>query len=126
MTLLRQAVAVAAKDLRVEIRGRRTFGAAAPFAATMLLSFGLALGPGRSLLQATAPGLLWLAVMFSSVLAFRQAYRIETDDDAVEGLVLSGIDLGAVFLGKATAVAVELLGLEFIAVVMVAWLFDLA
>ena len=126
MTFLRQALVVAHKDLTIEMRGHHAVGAAAPFAATMLLSFGLALGPGRSLLQATAPGLLWLAVMFSSVLAFRQAYRIETDDDAVEGLVLSGIDLGAVFLGKATAVAVELLGLEFIAVVMVAWLFDLA
>src|ERR671931_936381 len=104
MTLLRQAVAVAAKDLRLEVRGRRTIGAAAPFAATMLLSFGLALGPGRSLLQAAAPGLLWLAVLFASVVAFGQSYRAEAEDDALEGFVLGRIDDAAVFLGEAAAV----------------------
>jgi heme exporter protein B len=125
MTLLRQAVAVAAKDLRVEIRGRRTFGAAAPFAATMLLSFGLALGPGRSLLQAAAPGLLWLAVLFASVVAFGQSYRAEADDDALEGFVLGRIDDAAVFLGKAAAVWIELLVLEVVVVVLAVALFDL-
>ena len=62
MTLLREAAAVAGKDLRIEVRGRYALGAVLPFSATLLIVFGLSLGPGRTLLQQVAPGLLWLAV----------------------------------------------------------------
>ncbi len=126
MNLLRQTVAVAMKDVRIESRGRHAFGAALPFVATMLFAFGLALGPGRSLLRSTAPGLMWLALLFAAVIAFRQAYRVESEDDAVEGLILSRIDAAAVFLGKAAAVALELLALETVVVLISLVLFDLS
>ena len=67
MTFLRQSAAVAGKDLRIEVRGRYALGAVLPFAATLLVAFGLSLGPDRVLLQRTAPGLLWLAVLFDAV-----------------------------------------------------------
>src|SRR5207248_3336389 len=93
MRLARESMAVAAKDLRIEIRGRYAAGTVLPFAATLLIAFGLSIGPGRTLLRETAPGLLWLAVMF---------------------------------LGKALAVAVQLLALEAVVVVLVSALFDVS
>lgn len=126
MILLGEARAVAAKDLRVEARGRHGLNAVLPFAATVLVAFGLSLGPGRTLLRESAPGLLWLAILFASVLAFRQSYRSEEEDGAMEGLVLAPVDKAAVFLGKAAAVVVQLLMLEAVALVLVAALFDLA
>jgi heme exporter protein B len=125
VTLLRQAAAVAGKDLRVEVRGRYALGAVLPFAATLLLAFGLSLGPGRTLLRQTAPGLLWLAVLFAAVLASRRSYETEAEDDAMEGLLLAPVDKAAVFLGKAAGVAVQLVVLEAVVVAMVAALFDL-
>src|SRR5207302_609751 len=86
-------------------RGRYSLGAVLPFAATLLIVFGLSLGPGRTLLQETAPGLLWLAVLFASVLSFRRAYESEGEDGALEGLLLAPFDKAAVFLGKALAAA---------------------
>ena len=126
MTLLRQAVAVAEKDLRIEVRGRRALGAAAPFAATMLLSFGLALGPGQSLLREVAPGLLWLAMLFASIVAFGQSYRLEAEDGAIEGFVMGRIDDAAVFLGKTAAVAIELAVLQLFVFALAAALFGVA
>ena len=82
MTLLGQTLTVAGKDLRIEMRGRYALGAVLPFAGTLLITFGLSLGPGRTLLQQTAPGLLWLAVLFASILAFRQAFQAEAEDGA--------------------------------------------
>lgn len=125
MTLLRQAVTIAAKDLRVEVRGRHSLNGVLPFAGTVLVAFGLSLGPGRSLLRSTAPGLLWLAVLFASVLAVRQSFRSEGDDGALEGLVLAPVDKAAVFVGKTLAVVAELLALEAVVVVLVAVLFGL-
>ena len=89
------------------------------------MAFGLALGPDRSLLQHTAPALLWLAVLFASVLSFRRSYELEGEDGALEGLILSAVDPAAVFLGKAAAVVGQLLVLELIVTLLVAGLFGL-
>ncbi len=126
MTLLRDSVVVARKDLLIEMRGRYALGAVLPFAGTLLIAFGLSLGPGRSLLQETAPGLLWLAVLFASVLSFRQAYQSEGEDGALEGLLLAPVDKASIFLGKAAAVALQLLVLEAAVLLLVAGLFDLS
>jgi heme exporter protein B len=124
--LLRESAAVAAKDLRIEIRGRYAAGTVLPFAGTLLIAFGLSLGPGRTLLRETAPGLLWLAVLFASVLAFRRSYEAEGEDGAMEGLVLSPLDRAAIYLGKAAAVAAQLAALEVVVILLVAALFDVS
>jgi heme exporter protein B len=126
MTLVRQTLVVFGKDLRIELRGRHALAAVLPFAATMLVTLGLSLGPGRALLQRTAPALLWVAVLFAAVLASRQAYRIEAEDDALEGLILSPIDRAAIFLGKAAGITVQLMALEAVVLLLVALLFDLS
>jgi heme exporter protein B len=126
VTFLRQAVAIAAKDLRIEVRGRHALNGVLPFAATVLVAFGLSLGPGRSALRATAPGLLWLAVLFATVLGVRQSFRSEADDGAMDGLVLAPVDKAAVFAGKALAVVAQLLALEVVVVALVAVLFGLS
>jgi heme exporter protein B len=126
MSFVRVMVAVAAKDVRVELRGRQAIGTALPFAVTLLIAFGLSLGPGRTLLEQTAPGLLWLAVLFTSVLTFRSSYETEGEDGALEGLLLAPVDKAAVFLGKAVAVTFQLLLLEAVAVFLVSVLFDLS
>jgi len=83
VSLVRESIAVAVKDLRIEIRGRYAMGTVLPFAGTLLIAFGLSLGPGRTLLGQTAPGLLWLAVLFASVLAFRRSYEAAGEDGAL-------------------------------------------
>lgn len=122
---LRAVWAVAEKDLRVELRSRYALGAVLPFAATMLLAFGFALGPDRTLLQQTAPGLLWLAGLFASVDLFHRSYQAEAEAGALDGLLLSPAHKGAVYLGKTMAAAVQVLVLLVATSVMVAILFGL-
>lgn len=126
MSFVRQARAVAWKDMRIELRGRHAAATILPFAATLLLAFGLSLGPGRAFLERVAPSLLWIAVLFSAVLASRQAYQIESEDQAMEGLVLAPVDRAAIFLGKAAAVTVGLIVLEAVVLVLVVLFFDVS
>jgi len=126
MTLVSQASLIARKDLVIEVRGRHALGTLLPFAATVLISFGFAFGPGRDVLDRVAPGLLWMAVLFSAVIASRRAYQVESEDGALEGLLLAPIDKAAVFLGKAAAVTLELLALVLAVLVLVVLLFDLS
>jgi heme exporter protein B len=124
--LLRHAAVIAAKDIRIEIRGRHATSTLLPFAATLLVSFGFAFGPGRAELERQAPGLLWIAVLFGSVMAARRAFQMESEDGALEGLLLAPVDKAAVYLGKTAAVALQLAVLVVATLVLVVALFDLA
>ncbi|HEV2756527.1 MAG TPA: heme exporter protein CcmB [Actinomycetota bacterium] len=110
--VLRVAIAVGAKDLRIEMRGRNLFGTVLPFSMTLLIAFGLAFGPGVTRLAAIAPGLLWVAIVFSAVLVIRRAYEIEGENDALETFVLAPVEKAALFLGKAGSTALQLIALE--------------
>ncbi|MGH2753885.1 MAG: heme exporter protein CcmB [Actinomycetota bacterium] len=123
---LRIAVAVGAKDLRIESRGRNLFGTVLPFSMTMLIAFGLAFGPGIDRLSAIAPGLLWIAIVFSAVLVIRRAYEIEGENSALENFVLAPIDRAALFLGKAGSTALQLVALESLLAVAAMVLLGLA
>ena len=70
--------------------------------------------PGREPCAAAAPGLFWLAVLFSTVLATQRSFAIESGEGTRDGLRLSGIDPAGVFLGKAAAVAVQLAVLQVV------------
>ncbi|KOV86331.1 heme exporter protein CcmB [Nocardia sp. NRRL S-836] len=104
--------AVVAKDLRVEVRARHAAAVVIPFVATLVVAFGLAMGPDATALRGAAPGLVWVAGLFGTVLTSRRSYEAEFADDAFTGLVLSPVDRGGLFAGKATALAVQLLVLQ--------------
>ncbi len=108
----RDAVAVATKDLRIELRSRIATHQVLPFALVVLVLFGVALDPDRGVLTRAASGLYWLAVLLAVVLAAQRAAGIEASDGLADALRLSGLDPAGVFLGKAMAMAVELVMLE--------------
>jgi heme exporter protein B len=53
-------------------------------------------------------------VLFSALLALQRTFAIEAADGNRDGLRLSGLDPAGIFLGKAGAVALELLVLELV------------
>ncbi|MGH7357400.1 MAG: heme exporter protein CcmB, partial [Candidatus Rokuibacteriota bacterium] len=103
---------VAGKDLRIELRSRVATSQVLPFGFVVLLLFAFALDPDRGLLPRVAPGLFWVAVLLSALLAVGRSAAVESG--APDALRLSGLDGAAVFLGKAAAVTVELLALELL------------
>jgi heme exporter protein B len=119
----RDALLVGGKDLRVEIRSRVTTMQVAPYAVLVLLLFGFAFDQNHSLLTQAAPGLFWMAVLLCTLLAVQRSFAIEAADGARDGLRLSGLDPGGIFLGKAAAIAVELVAVEVVLGVGVVVLF---
>jgi len=122
--LWRDAGLVAAKDLRVEARSRVATNQVVPFAVLVLILFAFALDPDRGILARAAAGLFWVTVLFAAVLAVQRSFAIEADGDARDALRLSGLDGAGVFLGKAAAVAVQLLLLEAVLALGVTVLYD--
>ena len=108
----RDAVLVAGKDLRIEARSKVGLSQVAPFGIVALALFAFALGPDRLLMAKGAPGLFWVALLFSTVLAVQRSVSVESSDGARDGLRLSGIDPAGLYLGKAAAIAAQLVILE--------------
>lgn len=96
-----QLGAVIEKDVRLEWRARTRLNAVLCFAVLTLFLFSFAVGPQQLLLSRLAPGFLWLALLLSSVLSLGESMRQDTDDDALEGQLLLGVDPMALYLGKA-------------------------
>ncbi len=110
----RDALLVAGKDIRIELRSRVTLWQVVPVAVLSLVLYAFALGPVRHTLSSAAPGLFWLAVLFSTVLATQRSFAIEAGEGTRDGLRASGIDPAGVFLGKAAAIAAELAVLQVV------------
>jgi heme exporter protein B len=108
----RDAALVAGKDLRIEVRSRVGTNQVLPFAVLVLVLFAFALDDNRSVLVTAAAGLYWVTVLFSAVLAVQRSAAVETADAAKDQLRLSGLDPAGIFVGKAAAIAVQLLALE--------------
>ncbi|MDP9021033.1 MAG: heme exporter protein CcmB, partial [Actinomycetota bacterium] len=113
------------KDLRIEARSRVATNQVAPFAVLVLVLFAVALDADRRVLEQAAAGLLWVAVLLSTLLAVHRAHGIEAAEGTGDALRLSGLDPAGIFVGKAAAVAVQLLALEVLLLAGVVVLYDI-
>lgn len=105
--------AIASKDLRIEWNSRILVNQVAPFAAIVMVLFAFALD-NDGILQRVAPGLVWLATLFSMLVVIQRSFAVESADGALDALRVAGVDPVAIFLGKSIALAVQLLVLEML------------
>lgn len=112
MGLLRHALAIARKDLRIERRSKEVVNAAFSFALVVLLLFSFTFDPTGEETRAMSGGLLWLVYSFAGVLVLNRSFAQETQNDCLDALVASPVSGAAIFLGKALANTVLLLLLE--------------
>jgi len=108
----RDALAVAGKDLRIEMRSRVLLNQVMPFALMVLVLFAFALGPSRGPMVDAAAGLFWVALLFAAVLGVQRSAAVESGEAGRDGLRMSGLDPAGIFLGKTVALCVELVALE--------------
>ncbi len=116
MRVLAQTFAVFRKDVLLEWQGRSRASAVIFFSGMTLLLFSFAVGPNREVLSRHASGYLWLALLLSSVLSLGESFRVETEDDALEGMRLLPVDPRALFFGKAFSNFLLLLALGLLLV----------
>lgn len=102
---------IAVKDLRVERRSRVVLNQIVPFSALVMVMFAFALD-NDTVLTRVAPGLVWLAAMFSLLILVQRSFAVEAADGALDALTVAGVRPGGLFLGKSIALAVQLAVLE--------------
>jgi heme exporter protein B len=106
-------VALARKDLKVELRARDTLPAMLLFVLSTLVVFRFALPADSS--ENAAYGLLWVAIVFTALLGLARAWVPEQEHHVLDGLVLAPCDRSAIWLGKSIATMAFLLGAQVVA-----------
>jgi heme exporter protein B len=106
-------LALARKDLRLELRARDTLPAMLLFVVATLTVFHFALPTGSG--DDAAYGMLWIAIVFTALLGLARAWAPERDGGALDGLVLAPCDRSAIWMGKTLAVLVFLAAAEVVA-----------
>ncbi len=120
--MIADALALARKDLLLELRRREVVLAMLQFVVTVLVIVHFALAGDRGAGAAAAAGMLWVAILFTALLGLGRAFTAEHEEDALDALLLAPVDRAAIWLGKVLAQLAFLLLMEAIALPAF-WLF---
>ena len=96
----RAALAIVGKDIRAEFRTRELLGTMAVFSLLCLLVFSFALELNRIAHEEAVSGVLWVTLIFASMLGFNRSLTQESDHGTLEAMLLSPVPRSAIFAGK--------------------------
>ena len=100
MQIVRQVYWLLWKDLLLEIRRRESLISMFFFGVVLLFLFHFSFEIPRERAADMAPGLLWLAFVFTGTLGLNQLFQVERENQCLEALLLSPMDRGALYLAK--------------------------
>lgn len=125
MSFFSGTLVILAKDVRIEARTREIVTTAGFFGVLVALMASIAYTGGPSAHVRVAPGTIWLAVAFASIMAIGRTWQREREDGCFTGLLVTPIPRAALFLGKAIGVFAFVTAVELVVVPVVALVFHL-
>ena len=123
MSMLSAIWMVFRKDLKLELRTGEILVSTTFFSVLVTVMTSLSFYLDDVTARKIAPGVLWISIAFSGVLAMGRSWTRERDHDVVRGLLLSPLPRPAIFLGKALGVFSFLTLVELVLVPLVAVLY---
>jgi len=100
MTFLEQVLAILWKDISCELRSKQTWMGMALFALLVLVIFNFAFDLRVDNKAAIAPGALWVAFVFASLLGLGRTIAAEREKGLMDRLLLCPVDRKAIYLAK--------------------------
>ena len=113
-----QYVALLRKDLALELRTKEMLTSMGIYALLVIIVYGAALAlTARGLdIARMGGGLLWVLIVFTSMLGLNRSFAHEKEQGCLEGILLVPLDRTVIFLAKATSNLLFMLAVEVIMV----------
>ena len=121
----RKAWAVVAKDLTTELRSKDMLSSMGAFAILVIFVFAFAFDLRVAKAGTVAPGALWVVIAFAGMLGLGRSLSSEIDRGSFDALLLTPVDRGAIFLGKALGIIIFMFAIEVIIVPLFVIFFNL-
>ena len=119
-------LSIVRKDLRAELRSRELVSTMGLFALLSILIFSFSLELDRVARNESVGGVLWVTVVFASVLGLNRSMAMERDQGNLDALLLSPIDRTAIFFGKLLGNFIFTLIVGLILVMLMTILFNIS
>ena len=116
--------AILVKDVRYELRSKQTWTSMGMFALLILVIFNFAFDLHVDNKAAVAPGALWVAFIFASLLGLGRTIAAEREQGSMDRLLLCPVDRKAIYLAKLFGNVLFIGVVELIALPVYAALFD--
>ena len=126
MSAWRAVIAIVAKDVAAELRSKETLSTLLIFALMIMVVFNFAFELRVQNVRQIAPGVLWVALIFSGVLALNRSFVVEREEGCIEGLRLTPVDRSVIYLGKFLGNTLFMLVAEACILPVFAVLFDVS
>jgi len=97
---IEQTLAILWKDIRCELRSKQTWMGMGMFALLVLVIFNFAFDLRVDNKAAIAPGALWVAFVFASLLGLGRTIAAEREKGLMDRLLLCPVDRKAIYLAK--------------------------
>src|SRR5437870_13608590 len=124
MTFLEQVIAILWKDVRYELRSKQMWMGMGLFALLVLVIFNFAFDLRVDNKAAIAPGALWVAFVFASLLGLGRTIATEQEKGSMDRLMLCPVDRKAIYLAKLLGNMLFIGVVEIVALPIFAALFD--
>lgn len=122
--MLRHALAIAGKDLRIELRVREVVPTMTLFATLVAVLSSVSLYSDEATGRKVAPGVLWIAIAFSGTLGLSRTWGREREEGALRAVLLTRVSPASIFVGKALGALVFVLLTELVVTPLVALLLN--
>ena len=122
---LNSIITVVWKDVVLETRSKDIVTPVLVFAILVVIIFNFSVDPTPELVAAVAPGVLWVAFVFSGILGLNRSFILEKDKGSMEGLMLCPVSREVIFFGKMLASLLFMLVIEALIFPVFGLLFNL-
>ena len=92
--------AIVRKDLRAELRARELVSMMALFALLSILAFSFALDLDKGAREEAVSGVLWVTLVFASLLGFNRSLAQEREQGNFDAMLLAPVSRAAIYVGK--------------------------
>lgn len=103
MSLSAAFFAIIRRDLLLALRRRSEIANPLFFFVLVITLFPLGVGAKPQLLQAIAPGIIWVSALLAAMLSLDSLFRSDFDDGSLEQMLLSPHPVSILILGKVFA-----------------------
>ena len=125
---MNQALALAAKDLKVEARSKEMAGVMLLFSLLIILAFRFAftdsVRSGSIDMAELSSASLWVCFSFAAITGIYATFEKERQSGTMEALMLCPVDRGTLFAGKALANMMLVLAVNSFSLLMFSLFFD--
>ena len=121
---IKTVITIGRKEIASELKTKETVSTMIIFSLITIVIFSFSFKIEQVTKESAIPGMLWIMIVFSSLLGLGHSFKKEHTNKTLPGLLMAPVDRSAIFYGKLIANMVLVLFVEIISIPLFFILFN--